>query len=62
MPTLDDAPITPTLAGGELLTGGDSSDPANVALGDIIQVYDISEQKPKAITVEELAKALGIIV
>jgi hypothetical protein len=61
MPTLDDAPITPTLVGGENLTLADATDTANVALGDIVQVYDVSEQKPKAITVEELGKALGLI-
>ena len=61
MPTLDDAPITPTLSGGENLTLGDAIDKTNLALGDIVQVYDVSEQKPKAITIEELAKSLGLI-
>ena len=46
MPTLDDAPVVPTLAG------------ADVATNDLIQIYDVSEQKPKTITIAQLIVAL----
>ena len=60
MPTLDDAPITPALSGGEDLTAADATDAANVARADLIQVYDASTQQPKTITVQELGEALGL--
>ena len=59
MPTLDDAPIVPTLAGDSLLAA-DVSATDKVARADILQVYDVSEQKPKTITVQELGEALGV--
>ena len=40
MPTLDDAPVVPSLAGADVLAT------------DLIQIYDVSEQKPKTITAE----------
>lgn len=46
MPTLDDAPTVPKLTG------------AAVAGGDLIQIYDVSTQKPKVITFDELYAAL----
>jgi len=50
MPTLDDAPtIAPMLA-------------ADVASGDLVQIYDISAQKPKTISVAELADAIDAIL
>ena len=49
MPTLDDAPTVPTLAG------------ASVATGDLIQIYDVSAQKPKVITIAELIVALDAL-
>ena len=49
MPTLDDAPtIAPMLA-------------ADVAGGDLVQIYDISAQKPKTISVDELIAALALL-
>jgi hypothetical protein len=59
MPTLDDAPIVTALAGDSLLAA-DVSASDKVARADILQVYDVSEQKPKTITVQELGEALGI--
>jgi len=61
MPTLDDTPIVPTLIGGTDLTAGVSSDASHVARADILQVYDVSTQQPKTITVQELGEALGLI-
>jgi hypothetical protein len=49
MPTLDDAPVVPTLAG------------ASVAVGDLVQIYDVSEQKPKVITIAQLIVALDAL-
>jgi hypothetical protein len=46
MPTLDDAPIVPKITG------------LNVAEGDLIQIYDVSAQKPKTITMAELITAI----
>ena len=42
MPTLDDAPTIESLLDTQ------------VADGDLIQIYDVSEQKPKTITFAEL--------
>ena len=61
MPTLDDTPIVPTLAGGEDLTAADAAVATNVSRADILQVYDVSAQQPKTITVQELGEALGLI-
>lgn len=49
MPTLDDAPTVPKLAG------------AGVELTDLIQIYDMSAQRPKAITIAELIVALDAL-
>lgn len=49
MPTLDDAPIVPALAG------------ASVTASDLIQIYDVSEQKPKTITIAQLVIALDAL-
>jgi hypothetical protein len=49
MPTLDDAPVVPTLAG------------ASVAAGDLIQIYDVSAQQPKVITIAQLVIALDAL-
>jgi hypothetical protein len=49
MPTLDDAPIVPRL----------NSETANET--DLVQIYDVSEQKPKTITVAALAAAIDAI-
>lgn len=60
MPTLDDAPITPVLLGGEALTAAEATSDANIARVDLVQVYDSSSRKPKTITVQELGEALGL--
>jgi hypothetical protein len=49
MPTLDDAPTIPTLAG------------ASVTVSDLVQIYDVSENKPKVITIAELIIALDAL-
>jgi len=60
MPTLDDAPIVEVLLGTTDLTAGDSNSATVLARGDLVQVFDVSEQKPKTITVQKLGEALGL--
>jgi len=50
----------PTLAGAEDLVSIDSTNEANVAREDLIQVYDVSTQQPKTITVLQLLTALNL--
>jgi hypothetical protein len=50
MPTLDDAPTIASMLS------------ADVADGDLVQIYDVSAQKPKTITVAELADAIGALL
>jgi len=71
MPTLDDAPIieqlvvSGTSGGGSpvpLSSGGDAGDsnaPTEIAKADLIQVFDVSEQKVKTITVQAFAISIG---
>ncbi len=59
MPTLDDAPTIETLTGDDLTTT-DVSLTEKVARADLVQVFDVSEQKVKTISVQELGKALGV--
>lgn len=66
MPTLDDAPKVPTLGSQRLvssstLTGGTAS-PTDAQLSklDLIQIYDVSAQRVKTITVADFALALGL--
>lgn len=68
MPTLDDAPIVEQLvASGSSVDGTpdpltqatDSDAPTEIAKADLIQVYDVSEQKVKTITVEALAYSIA---
>ena len=58
MPTLDDAPTAQVAA----LTGTNAAVATDVATrvhgDDLIQIYDVSEQVPKKITLSELALAL----
>jgi len=65
MPTLDDAPTVETLDCSAALTG-DAADSTDVATElheqDLVQVYDVSEQKAKVVTLELLAKALGVTI
>ena len=59
MPTLDDAPTGQVAS----LTGTNAAVATDVATrvhaDDLIQIYDVSEQKAKTITLTELAVALG---
>ena len=59
MPTLDDATKIPTLLGDDLTV---DEIPAYNKLSrfDLVQVYDVSEQRVKTITVIELGEALGL--
>jgi len=59
MPTLDDAPTIETLAGDDLTTT-DASATEKIARADLVQVFDVSEQKVKTISVQELGEALGV--
>ena len=49
MPTLDDAPTIEALAG------------TSVTVSDLVQIYDVSQQKPKSITIAELIVALDAL-
>ena len=62
MPTNDDTLIIPTIAGAEDLTAAEAAVATNIARVDLIQVYDVSTSKHKAITVEALATALGLTI
>jgi hypothetical protein len=60
MPTLDDAPTgqVATLTG---VNAGSATDVATRAAGaDLIQIYDVSEQKAKTISLTELANAITV--
>lgn len=59
MPTLDDAPIMETVV-GDNLTSSDVAATTKIARGDLVQVFDVTEQKPKTITVQELGEAMGL--
>jgi len=58
MPTLDDAPTLEKLT-PVLLTFNDLDEKDRVNKADVLQVYDISEQKAKTITIGELFTAVG---
>ena len=64
MPTLDDAPTIEAMTAVTL--AGSTDDTADVVTQvhelDLIQVFDVSEQKAKVITVRNLATALQIAV
>lgn len=49
MPTLDDAPTVEAMAGSD------------VASTDLVQIYDVSAQKAKTITIAELVTALDTL-
>lgn len=60
-PTLDDCPIIPKLTATSLvgaLNPAETSDTLDEL--DLVQVYDVSTQKVKSITVANFAAALGI--
>lgn len=58
MPTLDDAPTLEKL-NQVLLSFDDVDEKDRVNKADVLQVYDISEQKAKTITIGELFRAIG---
>lgn len=60
MPTLDDAPTVETLLGTTELDSSDSDAVNEIALGDLIQVFDVSEQKVKTVSVRELMTSFAI--
>lgn len=60
MPTNDDTPKLETLAGGTNLDLAAATDPADIQKEDILQVYDVSAGKHKAITVSAFMTALGL--
>lgn len=61
MPTLDDAPIIEKLSGLVDLSNSDSAAADELALSDVLQVYDVSEQKAKTITVRAFMASIGLI-
>jgi hypothetical protein len=60
MPTLDDAPTIEKLLGSTELDSSDSDAANEIALGDLIQVFDVSEQKAKIVSVRELMKSIAL--
>ncbi len=60
MPTLDDAPTIEKLLGSTELESSDSDAANEIALLDLIQVFDVSEQKTKTITVREFMLSLAL--
>jgi len=63
MPTLDDAPTLPRLTGSSLTgVGGPAETPTTLDELDLIQVYDVSTQQVKTITVQNFATTLGLTV
>tara|TARA_Y100001972_G_scaffold13684_1_gene14473 strand:- start:153 stop:347 length:195 start_codon:yes stop_codon:yes gene_type:complete len=64
MPTLDDAPTIATLTGTNLTASASDSTDVSTVLHeqDLIQVYDVSEQKAKVVTLEALAAALAVTI
>lgn len=61
MPTLDDAPIIPKLTATSLVGGLNPTETSDTLDElDLVQVYDVSTQRVKTITIANLATALGI--
>jgi len=61
MPTLDDAPIVQKLTATSLLGALNPTEtPTTLDEADLIQVYDVSTQRAKTITIAQFAAALGI--
>lgn len=61
MPTLDDAPTIPKLTATSLVGATNPTETSSTLDElDLIQVYDVSTQKVKTITVATLGTALGI--
>lgn len=63
MPTLDDAPTIPKLTATSLVGANNPTETADTLDElDLVQVYDVSTQKVKTITIANFAAALGITV
>jgi hypothetical protein len=61
MPTLDDAPTIPKLTATSLVNPLNPTETADTLDElDLVQVYDVSTQKVKTITIANFAAALGI--
>ena len=61
MPTLDDAPTIPKLTATSLVGALNPAETADTLDElDLVQVYDVSTQKVKTITIANFAAALGI--
>jgi hypothetical protein len=61
MPTLDDAPTIPKLTATSLVGVLNPTETADTLDElDLVQVYDVSTQKVKTITIANFAAALGI--
>lgn len=60
MPTLDDAPTVEKMLGDTNLINTNSDARDEVNKDDVLQVYDVSEQKAKTITVGELYRAFSL--
>ncbi len=61
MPTLDDAPVIPRLTASSLVGANNPTETSSTLDElDLIQVYDVSTQQVKTITITNLAAALGI--
>lgn len=60
MPTNDDTPKLEQLSGDTNLDTTAATDPTDIQKEDLLQVYDVSAGKHKAITVAEFMTALGL--
>jgi hypothetical protein len=61
MPTLDDAPTIPKLTATSLVGALNPAETADTLDElDLVQVYDVSNQKVKTITIANFAATLGI--
>lgn len=61
MPTLDDAPIVEKLTATSLVGAlNPTESPTTLDEADLIQIFDVSTQKAKTITIAQLATGLGI--
>ena len=59
MPTLDDTPIIETLAAADVLSGNVGVATV-IATQDLVLIYDVSQQKVKAITVEDFLESTTV--
>jgi hypothetical protein len=61
-PSLDDAPTIPKLTATTLVGANPTETATTLDELDLVQVYDVSTQKVKTITIADFATALGITV